>query len=59
MWKNSPGSLLPNPMHVPCMNRFQFFEIGLQEKSANRKKVNPHSEDITIMIQVRRRASRY
>ena len=45
MAKNSLGSFVPQPMHLPCKYGFQFLAIGLQENSANRKKVKPHAAE--------------
>lgn len=46
-------------MHVPSNVGFQFLAMGLQGKSARKKKVSPHNEHMTIMTQVMHRARRY
>ena len=55
MAKNSSGSLLPQPMHLPGTSGSQFFAMGLHEKSARGKKVKPHALHTAIMPHVRRR----
>jgi hypothetical protein len=59
MGKNSSGFLVPQPIHLPGRFMCQFFAMGRHGKTASRMKVKPQTEQIAIISQVRRLASRY
>lgn len=59
MAKNSSGTLLPHPIHVPSRLVFQSLSIGVQGKTASKKKARPHMELKTMRTQVVRTARRY